>query len=178
MHIEFELVGVHARLFTPVAKHWYHGLFSFIPSLILSPLDSFTLTADLAGLDLNPKASQDKKLTSIQELLLNERLVVNRSTWMDSQLASLEGEGGGGDGGAGNNSSQPSTPHSAKKGASSMEFQLEQLGLDASKTTSVRGGSRELSLSARSVLGRMPDLSFMLLQDSLEKTTLYFRTHS
>ncbi len=95
---------------------------------------------------------------------------------MDSQLASLEGEG---EGQAPGGSSHPGTPHSAKKGGTtSMELQLEQLGLDVSKTTSVRGGSRELSLSARSVLGRMPDLSFMLLQDSLEKTTLYFRTHS
>ena len=94
---------------------------------------------------------------------------------MDSQLASLQGEEGGGE----EAGSQPGTPQSAgRKGVTSMELQLEKLGLDVSKTTSVRGDSKELSLSARSVLGRMPDLSFMMLQDSLEKTTLYFRTHS
>ena len=58
----------------------------------------------------------------------------------------------------------------AGKRQRSVEQQLLQLGLDVSKTTlatsaaaagSQQGGT-ELSLSARSVLGRLPDLSFML----------------
>lgn len=138
--------------------------------------DSFTLTADLAGLDLNPEPKQKKQLTSIEELLLNERLVVNRSTWMDSQLAELGGQEGGGGGGGdtqgAESSSQPNTPHTAKR--ATMESQLELLGLDVSKTTSVKAQQAELSLSARSVLGRLPDLSFMSLQDKLEKRMLYF----
>ena len=138
--------------------------------------DSFTLAPDLAGLDLNPELQHEKKLTSIEELLLNERLVVNRSTWMDSQLADL---GGGASTEIEEDSlaSQSSTPHMAKK-QHSMESQLEQLGLDVSKTTSVKVGSRELSLTARSVLGRLPDLSFMMLRGEMEKRTLYFSGHS
>lgn len=144
--------------------------------LSLSSLDSFTLTADLAGLDLNPEPKQEKQLTSIQELLLNERLVVNRSTWMDSQLAELGGEGGAVDDTA--NTSQLNTPRSAKRLQNSMESQLELLGLDVSKTTSVKADNKELSLSARSVLGRLPDLSFMSLRNKMEKRTLYFRGSS
>ena len=126
---------------------------------------------------MNPEPKQKKQLTSIEELLLNERLVVNRSTWMDSQLAELGGQepaaGGGAEASAGaESSSQPSTPHTAKR--ATMESQLELLGLDVSKTTSVKAQQAELSLSARSVLGRLPDLSFMSLQDKLEKRMLYF----
>ena len=133
------------------------------------PPDSFTLTADLAGLDLNPEPKQEKPLTSIQELLLNERLVVNRSTWMDSQLAEL----GGGASDETTPTSQPNTPRSARL-QNTMESQLELLGLDVSKTTSIKTSNKELSLSARSVLGRLPDLSFMSLSDKMEKRTLYF----
>jgi len=128
-------------------------------------LDSFTLTADLLGLDLNPH----KKLTSIEELLINERLVVNRSTWMDSQLLELEArEGGETEGPATSqqssttSSSQPSTPALAKR-QPSLEQQLLQLGLDASKTSfAIVSEQKELSFSSQSVLGRLPDLSFML----------------
>lgn len=130
---------------------------------------------------MNPGPKQEKKLTSIQELLLNERLVVNRSTWMDSQLAEL---GRGAEGGAVDESSptgstsQPNTPRSAKR-PNNMESQLELLGLDASKTSSIvdKSSRRELSLSARSVLGRLPDLSFMSLGNKMEKRT-YFRGSS
>lgn len=158
---------------------------------MLPPADaSFTLDADLLGLDLNPQ-SQDKPLTSIQELLLNERLVVNRSTWMDSELLELGGGGGGasgnshasGDGadsaaaGGGETStqtsSQPSTPRMGNR-QNSIELQLLQLGLDASKTTftSTSASSHtELSLTARSTLGRLPDLSFMLQGDKIVHST-------
>ena len=58
----------------------------------------------------------------------------------------------------------------AGKRQRSVEQQLLQLGLDVSKTTLATSaaaagnqqGGTELSLSARSVLGRLPDLSFML----------------
>ena len=90
---------------------------------------------------------------------------------MDSQLAELGGGVADHTHREGPNS-QPDTPRSGKKG-SSMEFQLEQLGLDVSKTTLPKGSSKELSLQARSVLGRLPDLSFMGHVDRVEKTTHY-----
>lgn len=159
---------------------------------------SFTLDADLLGLDLNPQ-SQGKPLTSIQELVLNERLVVNRSTWMDSELLELGGSSGGGGGASGNHtpsgdsansaaaaavaggdtssaqqtssSSRSSTPRMGKK-QNSIELQLLQLGLDASKTTlSSVASHAELSLTARSTLGRLPDLSFMLQGDKIVRST-------
>lgn len=94
---------------------------------------------------------------------------------MDSQLADLGG--GVSTVQEATPTSQPSTPHMVKK-QHSMESQLEQLGLDVSKTTSVKAGSRELSLTARSVLGRLPDLSFMMLRGEMEKKALYFSGHS
>lgn len=115
--------------------------------------------------------------------MLNERLVVNRSTWMDSELLELGGGGAAGGSGSINvgetspssqSSSQPSTPRTGKK-QNSIELQLLQLGLDASKTTSFANASSmhnvELSLSARSTLGRLPDLSFMLQRDKLVRST-------
>lgn len=105
--------------------------------------------------------------------------MVNRSTWMDSQLVELGGEGGAvNEATPTANTSQPNTPRSAKHLQNSMESQLELLGLDVSKTTSVKTSSKELSLSARSVLGRLPDLSFMSLRNKMEKRTLYFRGSS
>lgn len=163
--------------------------------------DTFTLAADLAGLDLNTKP-KPTKLTSIQELLLNERLVVNQSTWVDSQLADLEGgdrrEGEGESShqqlqqqqqepsrGGRDNSSPVTTPRpgsaggGGKRTGSNFEHQLQQLGLDVTKTTLLnRGSSAELSLSARSVLGRLPDLSFMLSTDKVQDTPHYRRGHS
>lgn len=135
---------------------------------------SFILDADLLGLDLNPQ-SQSKQLTSIQELVLNERLVVNRSTWMDSALLELGGAGGVANTAAAETSSQtssqPSTPRTGKK-QNSIELQLLELGLDASKTSLAKEPSRnELSLTARTTLGRLPDLSFMLQTDKLVHST-------
>lgn len=153
----------------------------FSPPLLSSPLhspplsplsESFTLTADLLGLDLNP----EKKLTSIEELLINERLVVNRSTWMDSQLLELEGREEGKEGPAtalqssAGSSSQTSTPTLPRK-QPSLEQQLLQLGLDASKTSfATVSEQKELSLSSRSLLGRLPDLSFMLADVLVQRT--------
>lgn len=139
----------------------------------LSPYsESFTLTADLLGLDLNP----EKKLTSIEELLINERLVVNRSTWMDSQLLELDDREEGKEESAAalqtsaGSSSQTSTPTLARK-QPSLEQQLLQLGLDASKTSFATVSERkELSLSSRSLLGRLPDLSFMLADVLVQRT--------
>ena len=139
---------------------------------------SFTLDADLLELDLNVQ-SQTKQLTSIQELVLNERLVVNRSTWMDSELLELGDASTGGStnsAGTGDTSSQtssrPSTPRAGKK-QNSIELQLLQLGLDASKTSlaSASSSRSELSLTARSTLGRLPDLSFMLQRDKIVRST-------
>jgi hypothetical protein len=176
-----------------VYSYVVHFWLEIIPSTCTDA--SFTLDADLLGLDLNPQ-SQGKPLTSIQELVLNERLVVNRSTWMDSELLELGGSSGGGasgnqitggdsanteapavGGGGGDKSStqqtssQPSTPRIGKK-QNSIELQLLQLGLDASKTTlSSVASHAELSLTARSTLGRLPDLSFMLQGDKIVRST-------
>ena len=68
-------------------------------------------------------------------------------------------------------SSRPSTPLTGKK-QNSIELQLLQLGLDASKTTlSSVASHAELSLTARSTLGRLPDLSFMLQEDKIVRST-------
>ena len=139
--------------------------------LIPPPTDPFSegLAADLLGLDLSgPQQQQSKQLTSIQELLLNERLVVNRSTWKDSKL--LEYESAPTPPSA--NSSNTPTPLLPRKESSiNVEQQLLQLGLDASKTTfsTVPAQQTELSFSARTVLGRLPDLSFML-SDGIQST--------
>jgi len=106
------------------------------------------------GLDLNPQP-KTQQLTSIEELHRNEQLVVNKSKWVDSELEEF-GE-----------SSQPSTPQTAKK-QNNVEFQLQQLGLDANKVSSYRGNKMELSLAARTVLGRLPELSFMLTDSIVE----------
>ena len=153
---------------------FFFFLFLFLFCFTLfSPDASFILDADLLGLDLNPQ-SQSKQLTSIQELVLNERLVVNRSTWMDSELLELGGSSTRHDAQTGETSSQtssqPSTPHAGRK-QNSIELQLLQLGLDASKTSFANSSHTELSLTARSTLGRLPDLSFMLQQDKLVRST-------
>lgn len=116
---------------------------------------------------------------------------------MDSELLELGGSSGGG-GASGNHtpsgdsansaaaavaggdtssaqqtssSSRSSTPRMGKK-QNSIELQLLQLGLDASKTTlSSVASHAELSLTARSTLGRLPDLSFMLQGDKIVRST-------
>ena len=70
---------------------------------------------------------------------------------------------------------QPDTPRNTKK---TVELQLQELGLDVSKTTLPKGKPGELSLSARTLLGRLPDLSFMLLVDKVEDKTNYARGYS
>lgn len=129
------------------------------------------------GLDLNPQ-QQSQPLSSVEELVRNERLVVSKSTWVDSKLLELGGNSSmtSGTTSPSSNNSQPSTPRSGKK-QNSVEFQLLQLGLDVSKTTFTSGSSNgELSLSARSVLGRLPDLSFMLSREEIIHSTYYSRS--
>ena len=90
---------------------------------------------------------------------------------MDALLADL----GGGTGAALQDNVknlQPSTPH---LGTKTVELQLQELGLDVSKTTLPKTSKSELSLSTRSLLGRLPDLSFMLLTDKVEDRTNYSR---
>jgi len=136
------------------------------------------LAADLADLDLNSqhKQQKSKQLTSIEELLINERLVVNRSTWVDDQLADLgqtstRSKSSNEDGSADNQ-------RGAKKTMETMEVQLQELGLDVSKTTLPKGKTGELSLSARTLLGKLPDLSFMLHTERIEDKTNYTRGYS
>ena len=96
---------------------------------------------------------------------------------MDSELLELGGSSPGdstvtvaGDTSS-QTSSRPSTPRTGKK-QNSIELQLLQLGLDASKTSLANASSHtELSLTARSTLGRLPDLSFMLQRDKLVRST-------
>ena len=102
--------------------------------------------------------------------------MVNRSTWMDSQLLELEGREEGKEGPAtalqssAGSSSQTSTPTLPRK-QPSLEQQLLQLGLDASKTSfATVSEQKELSLSSRSLLGRLPDLSFMLADVLVQRT--------
>lgn len=99
---------------------------------------------------------------------------------MDSELLELGGSGASGGDGANTaaggdtssqTSSQPSTPRTGKK-QNSIELQLLQLGLDATKITFTSVSSHtELSLTARSTLGRLPDLSFMLQRDNIVRST-------
>ena len=118
----------------------------------------------MQGLDLH-STQEERQLTSIEQLLLNERLVINRTTWMDSELEAL--------GGAHlPPTSPPRSPHTQGHRVitkmTSFEQQLERLGLDTSKTTlaPTLPAAAEMSISARLVFDRLPDLSFML-QDSL-----------
>ncbi len=116
------------------------------------------------GLDLNPQP-QTQQLTSIQELLRNESLVVNKSKWMDTKLQEFGEEE--------KPRSQPSTPGIAKKQNNTVELQLQQLGLDANKVSSFTGERQELSLAAQTVLGRLPELTFMLATDRVVQAQQY-----
>lgn len=59
--------------------------------------------------------------------------------------------------------SPPTSPlTSAKRKVTSLEQQLERLGLDTSKTTLASTSVTEMSISARLVYDRLPDLSFMI----------------
>lgn len=118
------------------------------------------------GIDMNPQPPQTQQLTSIQELVRNESLVVNKSRWMDSKLQEF-GEGKGE-----KPTSQPSTPGLGKR-QNTVELQLQQLGLDANKVSSFTGERRELSLGARTVLGRLPELTFMLATDRIVQAQQY-----
>ena len=92
---------------------------------------------------------------------------------MDSKLLELGGESSVPSETTSSSNSRPSTPRSGKK-QNSVEFQLLQLGLDVSKTTFTSGSSNgELSLSARSLLGRLPDLTFMLASEEIVHSTYY-----
>ena len=123
------------------------------------------MDADLQGLDLH-STETERQTTSIEQLLLNEKLVINRTTWMDSELEQLGAA-------ATLPALQPSSPHTEQckeyvKKASFQE-QLERLGLDTSKTTlatQTKPSVVEMSLSARLVFDRLPNLAFML-QDTL-----------
>ena len=125
--------------------------------------DSFTLDADLQDLDLH-STEVERHTTSIEQLILNERLVVNRTTWMDSELEQL----GGGDVLALQPPSTNTEQYREVANNTSFHEQMKQLGLDTSKTTLAATASTvtEMSISARLVFDRLPNLSFML-QDTL-----------
>ena len=127
--------------------------------------DSFKLNADLLSLDLNP-AQTEGKLTSIEQLLLNEKLVVNRTTWMDSELMAL---GGGEVVGTLPSSSPPTSVN-----RTTLEQQLELLGLDTSKTTLGSSSVTEISISTRLAYNRLPDLCFMT-SDTIVKNVQYWK---
>lgn len=134
--------------------------------------DSFTLAEDLLGLDLSHQP-QSEQLTSIQELIRNERLVVNKSKWVDSKLVEFSDHGNNRETDRnGGSRSQPSPPEGSKRN-NSVQLQLLQLGLDANKVSTFTSSRKELSLDARSILGRLPDLSFMLPTDTLVQSAKY-----
>ena len=124
--------------------------------------DLYSLAADLQDLDLH-STKEKRERTSIEELVLNEKLVINRTTWMDSELEQL-----------GNDmavsplvSYKEQSQKLSKKGT--FQEQLKQLGLDTTKTTlamTTLPAVSEMSISARLVFDRLPNLSFML-KDSL-----------
>ena len=114
------------------------------------------MDADLQDLDLH-STEVERHTTSIEQLILNERLVVNRTTWMDSELEQL------GDGDV--PTLQPPSTHTEQhREVASFQEQMKQLGLDTSKTTLAATASTvaEMSISARLVFDRLPNLSFML----------------
>ena len=115
------------------------------------------MDADLLGLDLH-STQAEKQLTSIEQLSLNEKLIINRTTWMDSELVEL----GGTEPTADATPKSPNTPGSRVTRLSSVEQQLVRLGLDTSKTTLASAPLTEMSISARLVYDRLPDMSFML----------------
>lgn len=113
----------------------------------------------MQGIELQSVKAERQK-TSIEQLALNERLVVNQTTWIDSELEHL------GDTGL---SIQPSSQScDQNKGLdkkTSFQEQLQQLGLDTSKTSftsTTIPTIPDMSISARLVLDRLPNLSFML----------------
>ena len=132
----------------------------------LSLIDSFTLDADLQGLELHSTEKTKRPSTSIEQLALNEKLVINRTTWVDSELEQL------GDHDfymAPSSGSQNDDQNKEVDKKASFQEQLQQLGLDTSKTTFTTAdvpATLEMSISARLVLDRLPNLSFML-QDTL-----------
>ena len=123
------------------------------------------MDADLQGLDLHSN-DEERGRTSREELLLNEKLVINRTTWMDSELEQL-----------GNDDTVLSHKEQSKNLSKKATFQeqLTLLGLDTSKTTvatTIRPAVSEMSISARLVFDRLPNLSFML-KDSLVHIDYY-----
>lgn len=139
---------------------------------IISYPDSFTLDVDLQGLDLN-STEKERERTSIEQLVLNEKLVINRTTWMDSELEQL------GDAAV---SSAILPPYSLEQGKelskkASFQEQLERLGLDTTKTTvatSSLPAVAEMSISARLVFDRLPHLSFMLEHSLVDIDRQYY----
>jgi hypothetical protein len=117
--------------------------------------DSFTLDSDLQGLELHSQETERQR-TSIEQLALNERLVISRTTWMDSELEQL--------GGVAVLSASSALPLQSPTKKASFQEQLQQLGLDTSKTTLAADvpAATEMSISARLVFDRLPNLSFML----------------
>ena len=132
--------------------------------ILFSLADSFTLDADLQGLELQSLEAERQK-TSIEQLALNERLVINRTTWIDSELEQL------GDIGLITAPLAQSQSVDQNKGLTkkaSFQEQLQQLGLDTSKTSFTSTTIQtmpEMSISARLVLDRLPNLSFMLQEN-------------
>lgn len=104
----------------------------------------------MQGLDLY-STEGERQTTSIEQLLLNEKLVINRTTWVDSELKQL------------GDTDTPGHYKEVTKKATLQE-QLEQLGLDTSKTTLTKTlpSEVEMSISARLVFDRLPNVSFML----------------
>ena len=121
-------------------------------------LDSFTLDADLQGLELQALETERPR-TSIEQLALNERLVVNRTTWIDSELEKL------GDIAISTADSNNHDQNTGLNKKASFQEQLQQLGLDTSKTsftTTTIPAVPEMSIPARLILDRLPNLYFML----------------
>ena len=105
----------------------------------------------------------ERQRTSIEQLALNERLVINRTTWIDSELEQLNEKGLTVITSAGSHNSD----NNGKKGT--FQEQLQQLGLDTSKTSlsiPAVSATPEMSISARLVLDRLPNISFMM-EDTL-----------
>lgn len=110
------------------------------------------MDADLVGLDFTSAPSHTEPLPTTTDY----------STWMDAELLELE---------AANTCKPESSRVQLTAGpVASMQEHLVQLGLDTSKTTwrQKTPDTHQLSEEARTLLEKLPDLSFMICEPPSE----------
>lgn len=135
------------------------------------------LDSDLLGLDLTSAPIPSQPATSNHDPLSTTDVPFSSSSsWMDAQLLEL----GMGEATGSTDRVQPLATLTGPQQANltNLDEQLQQLGLDASKTTwrqkTAEGLSsqQELSKGARTLLQRLPDLSFLLSEPAIQMQPL------